>query len=190
MRLVSPTLLALGAALAARGPVTGPVAAAPAPRWHVGTSATPSAARGTKAPTAFRFELPARTELRTLWRESVMATAERVACLGGRIETDTVVVERVRPLVPVDADSMGISAKQSIDECGPPDFQGTVHTHIALYDGQHPYETFSGADRGVMMLWARQWKTDGMFCVLYTHDTAHCELQGPTGMFIEHAMTY
>jgi hypothetical protein len=127
-------------------------------------------------PTAFRIVGAAKLGLQQLWRESQMAKEERVACLGGHIESDTVVVDHIRALTPQDADSMGISARRSIDECGPPEFGGTVHTHIALYDAEHPYPTFSGADRGVMDLWLHHWRMDGMFCVLYDKASAHCEL--------------
>ncbi len=41
-------------------------------------------------PTAFRFDATARPELRQLWEASLSAKAERVACLAGSIESDTV----------------------------------------------------------------------------------------------------
>ena len=87
----------------------------------------------------------------------------------------------VRPLDPAGADSLGVSASASIETCAPPEWFGTAHTHVALYDGEHPYPNFSGADRSVMLLWWRHWKTDGVFCVLYSPQGAHCESDGVSG---------
>jgi len=56
-----------------------------------------------------------------------------------------------------------------------------VHTHVALRDGRRPYSLFSGADRGVMMLWWRRWRMDGIFCLLYSGDEVICEIEGPRG---------
>jgi hypothetical protein len=82
------------------------------------------------------------------------------------------------------ADSLGVSAARPIEVCGPPGWQGMVHTHVALYDGQRPYSTFSGADRGVNRIWWRRWNTEGMFCVVYSTTGAYCELDGPGGVAI------
>ena len=82
------------------------------------------------------------------------------------------------------ADSLGVTARQSLDACGPPRWQGTVHTHVALYDGERPYSRFSGADRGVNGIWWRRWKTEGMFCVLFSPVDAYCEIDGPGGVAI------
>ena len=140
-------------------------------------------------PLAFRFEPGAQAEMRRLWVESSAARTERVACLAGRIERDTVRVLRILPLAS-GADSMNVSARQSLEECAPPRWQGTVHTHLALRDGRRPYARFSGADRGVNGLWWRRWKADGMFCVLYSTTDAYCELDGPQGLTIYPRSTY
>jgi hypothetical protein len=132
-------------------------------------------------PTAFRFEGSAPSDLHRLWDESVRAGAERVACLAGIIESDTVRITRVLALEPGPADSLGISAGASLELCGPPIWKGTVHTHIALRDGRQPYSLFSGADRGIMMLWWRRWREDGIFCLLYTDREVICEIEGPRG---------
>lgn len=132
-------------------------------------------------PTAFRFEPDARPELHRLWEASVQAKAERVGCLAGSIEGDTVSISRVFPLEPGHSDSLGISASASLDTCGPPLWRGTVHTHVALRDGRQPYSLFSGADRGVMMMWWRRWRMDGIFCLLYSGDEVICEIEGPRG---------
>jgi hypothetical protein len=132
-------------------------------------------------PTAFRFELDARPELHRLWEASAQAKAERVACLAANIDSDTVHITRVLPLDSGLGDSLGISATTSLDRCGPPEWLGTVHTHVALWDGQRPYSLFSGADRGVMMLWWRQWRVDGVFCLLYSSNEVICEIEGPRG---------
>jgi hypothetical protein len=134
-----------------------------------------------RIPTAFRFEPDARPELHRLWGASAEAKAERVACLAATIEGDTVQISRVFPLETGPADSLGISASASLESCGPPLWRGTVHTHVALRDGRRPYSIFSGADRGVMMLWWRRWNVDGIFCLLYSSDEVICEIEGPRG---------
>jgi hypothetical protein len=142
-----------------------------------------------RRPLAFRFEPDAQTELRRLWLASNGAKAERVACLAGEIRRDTVRVTRILPLDDW-SDSLGVSARQSLETCGPPRWQGTVHTHVALRDGLRPYSRFSGADRGVNRLWWRRWNAEGMFCVLYSPTGAYCEIDGPTGLAIFPRSTY
>lgn len=132
-------------------------------------------------PSAFRFEPDARPALHRLWEASVGAKAERVACLAATIGGDTVEISAVFPLEPGPADSLGISADASLESCGPPQWRGTVHTHVALRDGRHPYALFSGADRGVMTLWWRRWDVDGIFCLLYGPNEVICEIEGPRG---------
>lgn len=132
-------------------------------------------------PRAFRFEPDARPALQRLWESSFDAKAERVACLAASIGDDTVAISQVFPLVPGPADSLGISAEASLESCGPPRWRGTVHTHVALRDGRYPYSLFSGADRGVMMMWWRRWDVDGIFCLLYSPDEVICEIEGPRG---------
>ncbi len=141
-------------------------------------------------PQAFQFHPDARTALHQLWSESLDARAERVACLGGAIDGDTVRISRILPLGVGSGDSLGVSARSSLETCGPPRWQGTVHTHIALRDGQRPYASFSGADRGVMLMWWQRWRMTGIFCVLYTADGAHCELDGVDGGLIFPQTTY
>jgi hypothetical protein len=142
-----------------------------------------------RRPHAFRFEPNAQTELRRLWVESSGAMTERVACLAGEIVRDTVRVTRILPLMG-SADSLGVSARQSLEACGPPRWQGTVHTHVALRDGVQPYDRFSGADRGVNRLWWRRWNAEGMFCVLFSATDAYCEIDGPEGVSIFPRSTY
>ena len=134
-----------------------------------------------RVPRAFRFEASAQPELHRLWESSVSAKAERVACLAGSIEADTVRISRVFPLAVGASDSLGVSAGLSLDTCGPPTWRGTVHTHVALRDGRRPYSLFSGADRGIMMLWWRRWREDGIFCLLYSAEEVICEIEGPRG---------
>lgn len=132
-------------------------------------------------PTAFRFDPDAPPLLHELWQSSAGAKAERVACLAATIESDTVRISDVLLLGPVRADSLGVSASASLETCGPPRWRGTVHTHVALRDGQRPYSLFSGADRGVMMLWWHRWQVDGVFCLLYSENDVICEIEGPEG---------
>jgi hypothetical protein len=140
-----------------------------------------AAAEPAGIPTTFRFDANARPALHRLWQESMGAKAERVACLAGNIESDTVRITDVYPLEPGYSDSLGISASSSLETCGPPSWRGTVHTHVALRDGRQPYSLFSGADRGIMMLWWRRWKVDGIFCLLYGAQEVICEIEGPEG---------
>jgi hypothetical protein len=132
-------------------------------------------------PSAFRFEAGAQPALHQLWDASSAAKAERVACLAASIEDDTVHITGVSPLEPGPSDSLGISAAASLESCGPPLWRGTVHTHVALHDGRRPYSLFSGADRGVMMMWWQRWRVDGIFCLLYSADEVICEIEGPRG---------
>lgn len=148
----------------------------------IGMLALLLAADGSKRiPSAFRFNPSARPELHRLWEASLSAKAERVACLAGSIEADTVQISEVFPLDVGASDSLGVAAGVSLDTCGPPSWRGTVHTHVALRDGRQPYSLFSGADRGIMMLWWRRWREDGIFCLLYSAEEVICEIEGPRG---------
>jgi hypothetical protein len=135
-------------------------------------------------PTAFRFEASAPAALHLLWDESSAARAERVACLASTLDGDTIRISRVQSLTTGRADSLGISAATSLEACGPPEWRGTVHTHVALREGGRPYSLFSGADRGVMMMWWQRWKVDGVFCLLYSDQEVICEIEGPEGAVI------
>ena len=130
---------------------------------------------------AFRFSREAGQTLGALWRASLAAREERVACLASSIRNDTVFVSQVAPLDPEDADSMGISATASVDKCGPPEWSGTVHTHIALYTDDRPSTRFSAQDRTAMRLWYDRWHADGVFCLIYSEHDAHCEADGVVG---------
>lgn len=130
---------------------------------------------------AFRFSREAGLTLAGLWRASLAAREERVACLASSIRHDTVFVSKVAPLDPEEADSMGISATGSIDKCGPPEWSGTVHTHIALYTDDRPSSKFSAQDRTAMRLWYDRWHADGVFCLVYSEHDAHCEADGVVG---------
>jgi hypothetical protein len=132
-------------------------------------------------PTAFRFELDAQPQLHQLWAASLSEKAERVACLAASIAGDTVRISNILPLEHARSDSLGVSASASLETCGPPRWHGTVHTHVALHDGRRPYSLFSGADRGVMMLWWQRWRADGVFCLLYSEQDVICEIEGPEG---------
>ena len=109
------------------------------------------------------------------------AHQERVACLAADIRGDTVFVSHVRQVSPDAADSLGVSATASIEQCGPPEWDGTVHTHVALYTDDSPSQRFSGQDRTAMQMWYDRWHTDGVFCVAYSEHSAHCEADGVVG---------
>ena len=130
---------------------------------------------------AFRFSREAGAALGELWRASLAAREERVACLASTIRNDTVFVSRIDPLEPEGADSMGTSATASIDKCGPPEWSGTVHSHIALYTDELPSTRFSAQDRTAMRLWYDRWHADGVFCLIYSAHDAHCEADGVVG---------
>ena len=130
---------------------------------------------------AFRFSKEAGLGLRALWEQSVAAKQERVACLGATVRNDSVFVARILALVPDGADSMSISSDASIDRCGPPEWAGTVHTHVAAYDDGVPSTMFSAQDRGVMRRWYERWQSDGVFCLVYSARDAHCEADGVVG---------
>jgi hypothetical protein len=94
---------------------------------------------------------------------------------------DTLVVTQIASLDPEDADSMGISATASVERCGPPEWSGTVHSHIALYTDDRPSSRFSAQDRIAMRLWYDRWHSDGVFCLVYSASEAHCEADGVVG---------
>lgn len=144
-------------------------------------TAPPADTAASRPEPAFRFSREAGLGLRALWEESLAAKAERAACLGASIRNDTVFVERILELAPQEADSMSIGSAASIDRCGPPDWSGTVHTHIALYTAESPSKRFSAQDRGVMRQWYERWKSDGVFCLIYSARDAHCEADGVVG---------
>ncbi len=146
--------------------------------WHLlGWSVAASAAilLGPAQP-AWVFEPEAGATIRSLWDASVTAQQERVACLAGTVDPDTVVVTAARPLEPMETDSLTASAEASLEECGPPQWIGTLHTHVRSTDDPAPAPHFSGQDRVVMSLWASRWRRPGAFCVAYGPRSAHCEV--------------
>jgi len=143
----------------------------------LGTPAGAQSASGA----SFRFSAEAGAALKSMWKESVEAHQERVACLAADIRGDTVFVSRVHRVSPDAADSMGVSATASIEQCGPPEWDGTVHTHVALYTDDSPSQRFSGQDRTAMQMWYDRCSADGVFCVAYSERSAHCEADGVVG---------
>jgi hypothetical protein len=145
----------------------------------MGTSLEAQGNGGSRA--IFRFSPEAGLALRALWRASLAAREERVACLASTVRSDTVFVSRIAPVASEEADSMGISATASLEQCGPPEWSGTVHTHIALYTDDRPSTKFSAQDRTAMRLWYDRWHTDGVFCLIYSEEDARCEADGLVG---------
>jgi hypothetical protein len=145
----------------------------------VGSAAAQESSAASSA--SFRFSRLAGQALEELWLASVAAGEERVGCLSATIRGDRVYVTRVLPLAPEAADSMGISAEASIERCGPPEWSGTVHTHVALYTDDSPSRRFSGQDRVAMALWHDRWRANGVFCVVYSDQDSHCEADGVVG---------
>jgi hypothetical protein len=128
-------------------------------------------------PQALAIAPETRESMRELWAASMAARSERVACLASVVDGDTLRITGIEPLA-AGADSGAVSAGASLERCGPPEWQGTVHTHIPIAEGRRANGIFSGADRGVMLMWWQRWKTDGTFCLLYAEDQAHCEIDG------------
>jgi len=132
------------------------------------------------------IEAPARPALSALWRASVTARAERVACLSGRIGSDSVWITGAAPVVTKGADSLAAEGEPSLAQCGPPQWIGTVHTHIRSTDDPEPADRFSPGDRAQMSEWSRRWSRAGAFCLLHSAQAAHCEIypwrrQSPEG---------
>ena len=148
--------------------------------WLGLSLSTPAGAQAASS-ASFRFSAEAGAALKALWEESVEAHQERVACLAADIRGDTVFVSRVQRVSPEAADSMGVSATTSIEQCGPPEWDGTVHTHVALYTDDSPSQRFSVQDRTEMKMWYDRWHADGVFCVAYSEQSAHCEDDGSVG---------
>jgi hypothetical protein len=146
-----------------------------------GPVGTAAAVQTTQPEAPFRFSPEAGRALRALWDSSVAAHEERAACLGAIVEQGTVLVTKILPLEPEGADSMGISATAAIERCGPPDWAGTVHSHVALYTDDSPSTRFSGQDRVAMRMWYDRWHADGVFCLVYSARDAHCEADGVIG---------
>jgi hypothetical protein len=151
----------------------------PSARAHAAPQDSPGSGAGESSlPSRFEVADEARGELHALWESSAGVKQERVACLAGRAEGSVWRLTAIEPLASGRGDSLNVSAGASLAACAPPRFLGTVHTHVALRDGVHPYATFSGADRGVMRLWSERWMRRGVFCVLYSDRDAHCEMDG------------
>jgi hypothetical protein len=146
----------------------------------IGPSSNPVEAVGREQPkwptdtAPFRLANGARSSLQQLWQSSSIAREERVACIGGFRDAGVTYITRVEQVIAAWGDSSHLTAEGSLQQCRPPEWLGTVHTHIVQIAGR-PYVTFSGADRAVMWEWHNRWHTDGVFCVLYDYRRAYCE---------------
>ncbi len=135
-----------------------------------------AARRNPRSPNGpFLFESEARRVLRGLWQESSGRREERVACLGGHYDGHIFHIARAERVHLQFADSFRVDPAPSIDQCAPPAWLGTAHTHIARVRGRPQLPTFSGSDRTVMAQWRFRWKTEGVFCVLFSETAAYCE---------------
>lgn len=121
----------------------------------------------------FRFAPQTRRVMHDLWGESLTAGQERLACIRGYRYNGVFYVTRARRVEFLQADSLHLTPDPS--SCAAPDWDGTVHTHIARFNGL-PFVTFSGADRMLMTWWRQTWKAEGAFCVIYSESQAYCEL--------------
>ena len=120
----------------------------------------------------FRFAPPARAVLHELWEESHAANEERVACIRGYRFDGVYYVTRAERAPFLSADALHL--KPDPATCGAPEWHGPAHTHVARFDGR-PFVTFSHADRTLMTWWRKTWKSEGVFCVLYSESQAYCE---------------
>ena len=137
------------------------------------------AARGLIAQQAAWVMAPqAKLALQQLWATSLTMRREQVACLGGTIGPDTVLVNQLRP-VEEPSDSLTASAQQSLATCAPPEWMGTVHSHVRSTDDESPASRFSPGDRAVMSAWTSRWGGRGAFCLVYSERNMHCEVYPP-----------
>ncbi len=116
--------------------------------------------------------------LQQLWATSITTRREQVACMGGTIGPDTVLVRRVQPVDEL-SDSLTASADRSLTECAPPQWIGTVHSHVRSTDDDAPADRFSPGDRAVMSEWTTRWGGQGAFCLVYSERNLHCEVYPP-----------
>lgn len=121
---------------------------------------------------------PAKLALQQLWATSLTTRREQVACLGGTLGPDTVLVTRIKP-VNEPSDSLNASADLSLAACSPPEWMGTVHSHVRSTDDDAPAGRFSSDDRSVMSAWTRRWGGQGAFCLVYSERNMHCEVYPP-----------
>lgn len=132
-----------------------------------------------QAQPAWELSREAKNGLADLWDASVASRREAVACLGGWLEGDTVHVTSVQPLDLAASDSLTAGSEESLARCGPPEWIGTVHTHIRSTDGDQPSAFFSAGDRNVMSAWSARWAAQGAFCLLHGDGVAKCEVYPP-----------
>lgn len=117
----------------------------------------------------------AKLGLQELWAMSLTARREQVACLGGLIRPDTVFLNRLK-LVDEPSDSLTASAQLSLETCSPPEWIGTVHSHVRSTDDASPATRFSPGDRAVMSEWTARSGGQGAFCLVYSERNMHCEV--------------
>jgi hypothetical protein len=120
----------------------------------------------------------AKLALQQLGAASLTARREQVACLGGSISPDSVIVNRIK-LLNEPSDSLTASAGLSLATCAPPEWMGTVHSHVRSTDDEAPATRFSPGDRAVMSEWTTRWGGRGAFCLVYSERNMHCEVYPP-----------
>ena len=120
----------------------------------------------------------AKLAVQALWATTLTVRREQVACLGGTIGRDTVLVTRIKP-VNEPSDSLTASAGLSLTTCMPPEWIGTVHSHVRSTDDDAPASRFSPGDRAVMSEWTTRWGGQGAFCLVYSERNMHCEVYPP-----------
>lgn len=148
-------------------------------QWLLWLAAGLPAALSAQAQPVWVLSQVAKNGFADLWEASNRERRELVACLGGSRGEDSVRVLALRPLELEQSDSLTAEALGSIERCGPPDWIGTIHTHIRSTDDERPAPRFSPSDRVVMSEWVARWGSPGAFCVLYSDRAAQCEVYPP-----------
>ena len=120
----------------------------------------------------------AKPVLQRVWAATLETRLEQVGCLGGEIRADTVLILRALPVAEY-SDSLTASSQVSLATCAPPEWMGTVHSHVRSTDDDAPATRFSAGDRAVMSAWSQRWRARGAFCLIYSAQRMHCELYPP-----------
>ncbi len=96
------------------------------------------------------------SQMRSLYAAAAAQNRELVACLA----TDS-----ISPPLDSAGDSLSVRPEESLEECRPPQWEGTVHTH--QYPSPFFKRTFSPSDRAVISKWRARWGVASRHCVVW-----------------------
>lgn len=134
-------------------------------------------------------------QLVDLWDEAERQEREKLACLDADVEeipSDTMLIWTINRIkqVKVKSDKGAISHSTSLSECEPPEFVGTVHTHLAdsipnpSGSGylQGPFKKFSPGDYAAQDAWANVWEDKAqeagmrwsLWCIMFSDEGMNC----------------